>query len=51
LRDLSPGQLDVLQMALNAGTVGTTLDRSPLTDRDTAEALVFLLKGEYLKPA
>jgi hypothetical protein len=49
LRDLSPEQLDVLQLALNAGTVGATLDRSPLTDRDTAEALVHLLKGEYLK--
>jgi hypothetical protein len=50
LRELTPAQLDVLQMALNAGTVGATLDRSPLTDRDTAEALVHLLKSEYLKP-
>jgi len=51
LRDLSAAQLDVLQLALNAGTFGATLDRSPLTDRDTAEALVHLLKGEYLRPA
>jgi hypothetical protein len=51
LRDLSAEQLDVLQMALNAGSVGVALDRSPLTDRDTAEAIVHLLKGDYLRGA
>lgn len=49
LRELSPEQLDVLQSALNHGNVGAVLDRSPLTDRDTAEALAHLVKHNYLR--
>lgn len=49
LRELSPDQLDVLQAALNYGTLSGVLDRSPLTDRDTAEALAHLLKHDYLR--
>jgi hypothetical protein len=51
LRKLSPEQLDVLQSAMNHGSVGEVLDRSPLTDRDTAEALVYLVKHDYLRVA
>ena len=49
LRELTPEQLDVLQAAFNYGTIGAVLDRSPLTDRDTAEALAHLIKHDYLR--
>ncbi len=49
LRDLNPAQLDVLQAAINAPSVGAILDRSPMTDRDAVEALLHLIKGEYLR--
>jgi hypothetical protein len=49
LRDLSPEQLDVLQTALEGGTVENLLDHSPLTDRDTAEAVLHLMKHQYLR--
>ncbi len=49
LRELSSEQLDVLQSALNHGNVGAVLDLSPLTDRDIAEALVHLVKHNYLR--
>ena len=51
LRELSAEQLDVLQAAVNHGSVGAVLDLSPLTDRDTAEALVYLVKHNYLRVA
>ncbi len=51
LRELSAAQLDVLQSALNHGNVGAVLELSPLTDRDTAEALAYLLKHDYLRVA
>jgi Inner membrane component of T3SS, cytoplasmic domain/Domain of unknown function (DUF4388) len=49
LRELSGDQLDVFQSALNYGTLAAVLDRSPLTDRDTAEAVAFLIKSDYLR--
>jgi pSer/pThr/pTyr-binding forkhead associated (FHA) protein len=49
LRDLSPEQLDVLQLAINYSSVRTVLDKSELTDRDTCEALLHLLKNDYLR--
>ncbi len=48
LRDLSPEQLDVLQLAINYTSVRSVLDKSELTDRDTCEALVHLIKNDYL---
>jgi hypothetical protein len=48
LHDLSPEQLDVLQLAMRYRTVGAIFDRSKLTDRDTCEALVHLVKQGYL---
>jgi hypothetical protein len=48
LRELSPGELDVLQLAVNHGRVATVLDRSTTTDLDTYEALRKLVAREYL---
>ena len=47
-RSLTPEQLDVLQLALTAGQVGTVLDKSPATDLDTFTALLELIKGGVL---
>jgi pSer/pThr/pTyr-binding forkhead associated (FHA) protein len=49
LRALAPEQLDVLQTAINHGHLGAVLDLSPLSDRDTCEALLHLLKRDYLR--
>ncbi len=51
LRDLSPEQLDVFQLALNYGSVRNVLDKSELTDRDSCEALLHLLEHGYLHAA
>jgi len=51
LRGLTGEQLDVLQAVFNHGNVGAVLDLSPLTDRDIAEALTYLLKHDYLRVA
>jgi hypothetical protein len=48
LRDLSPEQLDVLQLAMNYSSLRTILDKSEMTDRDTCEALLHLIKNDYL---
>lgn len=48
LRDLAPVQLDVLQMVLNRGTLGAVMDTSPLSDLETAEAMLALIEREYL---
>ncbi len=49
LRDLSPSELDVLQLAFNWGHVETVLNRSKATDLETCEILVGLLKKQYLR--
>jgi pSer/pThr/pTyr-binding forkhead associated (FHA) protein len=50
LRELTPEELDVFQLALNHGTVQSILDHSPTLDLDTAQALSKLLKKSYLAP-
>lgn len=48
LTELAPNELEVFQLALNRGTLGATMDASPLSDLDTAEALVRLVERGYL---
>src|SRR5262249_37659484 len=48
LRELEPVDLDILQLVINYGQLGTVLDRSPKTDMETAQALVVLLQKGYL---
>lgn len=49
LSDLDAAELDVLQLAYNRGTLGGAMDTSPLSDLDTAKALVRLLEQGYLQ--
>ncbi len=49
LRDLSPEELDVLQLAYNYGHVETVLNKSLASDLQTSEILVKLMKAGYLK--
>jgi hypothetical protein len=49
LRTLSPEDLDVFQIALEAGTVQRVLDRSTAPDVDVATRLVGLAERGYLK--
>jgi len=49
LRDLSPEELDVLQLAYNYGHVETLLNKSLAADVDTCAILVKLLKSGYLR--
>ncbi|MEM7607368.1 MAG: DUF4388 domain-containing protein [Myxococcota bacterium] len=49
LRDLSPDELDVLQLAHNHGVVGSVLDKSAATDLDTSSIFVKLIKSGYLE--
>jgi FixJ family two-component response regulator len=49
LRDLSPQQLDVLQLVINYGTVETILNRSLASDLDTSEVLIKLMKAGYVR--
>jgi hypothetical protein len=48
LRDLNPQELDVLQAAINLGTVGEALDRCSNTDLDAAQKLLSLIQRGYL---
>jgi pSer/pThr/pTyr-binding forkhead associated (FHA) protein len=48
LRDLGSDQLDVLQLVHNVSQVGAILDKSPLPDLETYEALLRLLKSGYI---
>ncbi len=48
LRNLSPVELDVLQLAINFGHVATILNKSPATDLETAEVLLKLMSQSYL---
>lgn len=50
LRDLTPDELDVFQVALHAPRLGTVLDRSPKSDLETAQLLEQLLEKGYLVP-
>jgi hypothetical protein len=49
LRDLRREDLDVLQLAHNYGVFETVLNKSLGTDLETAEILLKLLKGSYLR--
>lgn len=49
LRELSPNELDVLQLAFNHGHVEVVLNRSNLSDLETTEILVKLLQRNYLR--
>lgn len=49
LKDLTPEELDVLQLAHNYGHVETILNKSFATDLATSEIVIKLLKADYLK--
>ena len=49
LRDLKPEELDVLQLAHNTGAFEAVLNKSLATDLETAEILLKLIKGTYLR--
>ncbi|MCB9592933.1 MAG: DUF4388 domain-containing protein [Sandaracinaceae bacterium] len=49
LRDLSPEEVDVLQLAYNYGHTETILNKSLASDVDTSEILVKLLRNGYLR--
>ncbi len=49
LRDLTPEELDVLQLAHNCATFETILNKSLATDLETAEIVVKLMKSRYLR--
>ena len=49
LRDLTPQDLDVLQLVINYGTVETILNKSLASDLDTSEVLLKLIKLGYIR--
>ena len=49
LRDLAPGDLDVLQLAHNFGKFGVVLDRSEASDLETARIVLRLIDNHYLR--
>jgi hypothetical protein len=51
LRDLAPEELDLLQLALERGTVQGVLDASPETDADVLKALTALVEKGVLRVA
>ncbi|WP_224243389.1 FHA domain-containing protein [Hyalangium gracile] len=50
LKELTPELLDVLQLVHNYGSLGGVLDHADQDDVLTAEAVVQLLKREYIQP-
>jgi hypothetical protein len=49
LRDLAPGELDVLQAVLPGGTIQSILDRAPEPDVDLAKTIGQLIERGYLR--
>ncbi len=49
LRDLSPDQLDTLQVIYNEGSMSTVMDKATGSDLETATAIVELIKKGYVK--
>jgi pSer/pThr/pTyr-binding forkhead associated (FHA) protein len=49
LRDLSPDELDVLQMVHNYGTIASVLNKSQATDLQTATILQKLFRSNYIE--
>ena len=48
LRDLSPEELDLLQLVLNSASIEVAFDHANTTDLDTARRIETLLKKGYL---
>ena len=48
LRDLAPEELDVFQAVLEATTIDSLFDKSPLTDLALAEKLRVLIDKGYV---
>jgi hypothetical protein len=48
-RDLSPEQLDLLQLIHNYGQVSLVLDKSPTTDLETYQGLLQLIKAGFVR--
>ena len=51
LRELSPDQLDLLQLAHNLESLEDVLDHSPLTDLDVYEGMFHLHENGYIRAA
>jgi pSer/pThr/pTyr-binding forkhead associated (FHA) protein len=51
LRELSPEQLDLLQVALNAPVLGAVFEQTPGTDLEVAKQIEGLIRRGYLAPA
>ncbi|MEI7892346.1 MAG: FHA domain-containing protein [Myxococcales bacterium] len=49
LRALGPAELDMLQLVHNTGTIEAAMNKSPLTDFESAELVLKLLKARYLR--
>jgi pSer/pThr/pTyr-binding forkhead associated (FHA) protein len=49
LRDLSPDEIDVLQMVHNYGTIAMILNKSMATDLQTTTILLKLIKSQYVE--
>jgi len=48
LRELSPAEIDVFQTVLNYGTLQAVLDKSTLTDLETAQSIISLMQRGYV---
>lgn len=48
LRDLTPTELDTFQLVLDHGSLQAVLDHHPGTDLDAANAMIALLKREFI---
>jgi hypothetical protein len=48
IRELSPAELDLLQLVFNNGRVSLVLDKSPTTDLETYQGLVKLIRAGYV---
>lgn len=51
LKELAPELLDVLQLVHNYGTLNAVMDHADADDVVTAEAVVQLLKRDYIRAA
>lgn len=49
LHELEPTHLDLLQLALNAPSLEVLMDRSALSDLETATVVMSLMKRGYLE--
>jgi pSer/pThr/pTyr-binding forkhead associated (FHA) protein len=50
LRDLTPDELDVLQLIINWGTLQGALDHSPSDDLVVSTAVLSLMERDYVRP-